>query len=119
MRAVFSARLLLVPAALLAAACDDSSNPVAPEEPPVAEAEATEPKPTTDAGTWCCSGRNPTADGSLTARVELLGGAAHRGPHARRGIGTCYRAGRGARCEWQVRSPRRACGPRCAAPRRP
>ena len=66
MRAVLSARLLLVPAALLAAACDDSSNPVAPEEPPVAEAEATEPKATTDAGTWCCSGRNPTADGSLT-----------------------------------------------------
>lgn len=47
MRAIFSARLLLVPAALLAAACDDSSNPIAPEEPPVAEAEAPEPKPTT------------------------------------------------------------------------
>ena len=29
MRAIFSARLLLVPAALLAAACDDSSNPTA------------------------------------------------------------------------------------------
>ena len=47
MGAVPSLRLLLVPAALLAAACDDSSNPIAPEEPPVAEAEA--PKPITDA----------------------------------------------------------------------
>jgi len=47
MRAVLSARLLLVPAALLAAACDDSSNPIAPEEPLVVGAEAPEPNPTT------------------------------------------------------------------------
>ena len=40
MRVFPAAPLLLVPAVLLAAACDDSSNPIAPEEPPVTAAEA-------------------------------------------------------------------------------
>jgi hypothetical protein len=47
MRAATSLRLLLVPAALLGSACDDSSNPIAPEELPIAEAEAPGPEQTT------------------------------------------------------------------------
>ena len=47
MRAATSLRLLLVPAALLASACDDSSSPLAPEELPVAEAEAPDAERTT------------------------------------------------------------------------
>ena len=46
MHAARTLRLLIVPAVLLAAACDDSSNPVAPEELPTADAEA----PAPDAG---------------------------------------------------------------------
>lgn len=46
MRAATSLRLLLVPAVVLASACDDSSNPLAPEAPPVAEAEAPGPERT-------------------------------------------------------------------------
>ena len=47
MRAATSLRLLLVPAALLASACDYSSSPLAPEELPVAEAEAPDAERTT------------------------------------------------------------------------
>ena len=47
MRAVPSLRLLVPATALLAAACDDSPNPIAPEEPLVAEAEAPAPAPAT------------------------------------------------------------------------
>jgi hypothetical protein len=46
MRALTSLRLLLVPAIVLAAACDDSSSPLAPEEPALAAAEAPVPQQT-------------------------------------------------------------------------
>jgi hypothetical protein len=40
MRAMTSLRLLVPATARLAAACDDSSNPIAPEEAPIAGVEA-------------------------------------------------------------------------------
>jgi hypothetical protein len=67
MRAMTSLRLLVPTTALLAAACDDSSNPIAPEDPPTAEAEAPASDPISDAlmdlPYW--------ADGYLYARNEV------------------------------------------------
>jgi hypothetical protein len=63
MRAITSLRLLVPATTLLAGACDDSSNPTAPEETPLAEAEAPAPEqatgPLEDVGFW--------ADGYLSA----------------------------------------------------
>jgi hypothetical protein len=67
MRTATVVRLLLVPGALLASACDDSSNPIAPEEIPVAEVEAPAPEPATgpleDLAYW--------ADGYLRSSDKL------------------------------------------------
>ena len=66
MRFITTRRLLVPAAALLAAACDDSSNPIEPMEAPVAEVEAPAPK----AGSAALMDQPYWADGYLYARNE-------------------------------------------------
>ena len=70
MRSRIAFRLLVPAVALLAAACDDSSNPIEPDELPVAEADAPAPEPASEAAGAALLDLPYWADGYLFARNE-------------------------------------------------